>query len=151
MNCNWFEETLSCKHISNNETAQTNNRLAKIRPLTIELNVKFRNAMNPFEEIFYDKSILWFPFRGRVVFCQYVPSKRHRYGIKIFKLCLRGNYTWNFKVYAGKERIPLGQLSSSNTVRPLLGEWRTLCTDNFYTSVSLAHDLNENQTHVVGT
>lgn len=149
MSRNRFEETLSCIHISKNETAQTNNRLAKIRPLTIELNVKFQNAMNPFEEIFYDKSMI--PFRGRVVFCQYVPSKRHRYGIKIFKLCLRGDYIWNFKVHAGKERIPRSQLSSSNTVRPLLGEGRTLCTDNIYTCVSLAHELNENQTHVVGT
>lgn len=58
-------------------------------------------------------------------------------------------------MYAGKERIPRGQLSSSNTVmelvRPLLEEVQILCTDNFYTSVSLAHELNENQTHLVGT
>lgn len=47
------------------------------------------------------------------------------------------------------------QLSSSNTVmelvRPLLGEGHNLCTDNFYTSVALAHNLNENQTHLIGT
>lgn len=95
------------------------------------------------------------PFRGRVVFRIYVPCKRYRYGIQIFKLCLKGGYTWNCKVYAGKERIPRGQLSSSNTVmelvRPLLGEGRTLCTDNFHTSVFLAHELNENQTHLVVT
>lgn len=54
-------------------------------------------------------------------------------------------------MYAWKERIPRGQLSSSNTVRPLLGEGRTLCTDNFYKRVSLAPELNENQTHFVGT
>lgn len=67
--------------------------------------------MNPFEEIFYDESMI--PSRGRVFICQYVPSKRYRSGIKIFKLRLRGDWnTWNFKVYAGKERIPCGQLSS---------------------------------------
>lgn len=118
-----------------------------------ELNVKFQNVMNLFEEICIDESMI--PFRGRVVFRQYVPSKRYKYGIKIFKLCLKGGYTWNFKVYAGKERIPRGQLSSSNTVmelvRPLLGEGCILCTDNLNTSVSLAHELNENQTHLVGT
>lgn len=51
MSRNRFEEILSCIHISNNETAQLNDRLAKIRPLITELNVKFQNAMNPFEEI----------------------------------------------------------------------------------------------------
>lgn len=80
---------------------------------------------------------------------------RHRYGIKVFKLCLTGGYTWNFKLYAGKERIPRGQLALASTVMelvsPLLGQGRTLCTDNFYTSVSLAHELNDNNTHLLGT
>lgn len=30
---------------------------------------------------------------------------RHKYGIKVFKLCVSGGYTWPFKVYTGKERV----------------------------------------------
>uniref|UniRef100_A0A1B6MQT6 PiggyBac transposable element-derived protein domain-containing protein n=1 Tax=Graphocephala atropunctata TaxID=36148 RepID=A0A1B6MQT6_9HEMI len=155
MSRNRFEAILTYLHVSNNEIVPTdsNDRLIKIRPLISALNVKFQEAMNPFEDICIDETMV--PFRGRVKFRQYVPSKRHRYGIKLYKLCLIGGYTWNVKVCAGKEHIPRGQSASSKTVmelvEPLLGEGRTLCTDNFYTSVQLAHELNENETHLVGT
>jgi hypothetical protein len=33
----------------------------------------------------------------------------------------------------------------------LLDTGRTLCTDNFYTSVTLAHELIKRKTHLVGT
>lgn len=36
--------------------------------------------------------------------CQYVPSKRSHYGIKIYKLCeSNSRYVWNFLVYSGKD------------------------------------------------
>lgn len=62
MSRNRFEAILSCIHISNNETAQLTDHLAKLRLLVTELNSKFQNAMNPFEEICIDESMI--PFRG---------------------------------------------------------------------------------------
>ncbi|CAD1472669.1 unnamed protein product, partial [Heterotrigona itama] len=42
------------------------------------------------------------PFRGRIIFQQYTKQKKHRYGIKIFKLSCDLGYTYNFRVYSGK-------------------------------------------------
>lgn len=44
------------------------------------------------------------PFRGRLVFRQYIFNKRHLFGVKLFKLCADVGYTCKLKVYAGKER-----------------------------------------------
>jgi len=43
-------------------------------------------------------------FNGRVVFKQYIPKKRKRFGIKMFKLCDSTGYTYDMNVYLGKER-----------------------------------------------
>lgn len=43
------------------------------------------------------------PFRGRIVFKQYIKGKRHTFGIKLFKLCVQDGIIYNFKVYSGKD------------------------------------------------
>ena len=43
------------------------------------------------------------PWRGRLSFCQYIPGKVHKYGVKLYKLCTVKGYTWNLKVYCGKK------------------------------------------------
>lgn len=46
------------------------------------------------------------PFRRRVIFKQYIKikSKRHKYVIKLYKLCSEGGYTNKFIVFAGKNQ-----------------------------------------------
>ena len=39
------------------------------------------------KEACIDESLV--PFRARIVFRQYIPSKRYKYSIKIFKLCAK--------------------------------------------------------------
>lgn len=99
-----------------------------------------------------DESVI--PFVGRLSFRQYIKNKRHRYGIKIFKLCINDGYTVGFKIYAGQEAIP-GVTVSSKIVIELaadyLDEGRTMFTDNWYTSVSLANELLSRSTNLVGT
>lgn len=60
-----------------------------------------------------------------------------------FKLCGQGGYTFNAKLYAGKQIRPTHQPVASQVVmelmQPILKTGRTLVTDNYYTSVSLAH------------
>lgn len=41
-------------------------------------------------------------FRGRLTFHQYIPEKAYKYGVKLFKLTNTGGYTFNIRVYAGK-------------------------------------------------
>lgn len=95
------------------------------------------------------------PFRGRLSFRQYIPGKRHKYGVKLFKLCTKGGYTYSFKVYGGKETKSTGQSLPNRIVMkrmsPLLNQGRTLVTDNYYMGVSLAHELNGRNTHLIGT
>jgi hypothetical protein len=152
MSRNRFETILSLFHCADNE-APSPERLYKINPLINLLNTKFQKTYNPDENICIDESMI--PFRGRVLFRQYIPGKRHKYGLKIFKLCLKGGYTWSLKLYGGKEtnsgEIPISSKIVMELMQPLLGEGRTLHTDNYYTSVDLAHRLNEKQTHLVGT
>jgi hypothetical protein len=44
------------------------------------------------------------PFRGRLLFKQYIPGKRHKYGVKLYKLCLPGKYTYALEIYLGKKQ-----------------------------------------------
>ena len=39
-----------------------------------------------------------------MIFKQYIPKNRKRFGIKIFKLCDSTGYTYDMKVYLGKDR-----------------------------------------------
>ena len=42
-------------------------------------------------------------FKGRVIFRQYIPKKRKCFSIKIHKLCDESGYTYDMKVYLGKD------------------------------------------------
>lgn len=148
-----FETLLSNFHLSDNQAPNNNNRLYKISPLVALLNKKFQSAVTADENVCIDETMV--PFRGRLSFKQYIPGKRHKYGIKLFKLCLNKGYTFNMKIYGGKEvsnsSAPLANKIVLELMQPLLNSGRTLFTDNFYTSVDLAHQLLKNKTHLVGT
>nr|CAH7722402.1 unnamed protein product [Callosobruchus chinensis] len=73
---------------------------------------------------------------------KYIKGKRHKFGIKLFKICLPGGYTNKIKIYCGKEKVN-GQ--------PVAERGRTLITDNWYTSVNLAETLQTRSTHLIGT
>ncbi|KAK9731676.1 Transposase IS4 [Popillia japonica] len=141
-------------YISDNENCPTGDRLYKISPLVQMLNRKFQYIFNPKEKVCIDETMV--PFRGRLSFLQYVPGKRHKYGVKLFKLCVDGGYTYSIKIYGGGGSVktsdkPLATRVVMELMERLLNTGRTVYTDNFYTSVGLAHELNNFQTHLVGT
>lgn len=76
-------------HCGNNENIQ-HGRLNKIQSLVDFLVENFNKWYIPEEKVCIDES---FPFIGRLIFRQYLKNKKHRYGIKIFKLCLKDYYT----------------------------------------------------------
>lgn len=149
---NRFELLLHFFHISDNELCPAGDRLYKISSLVQLLNNKFQQVCTPKELLCIDETMV--PFRGRLSFLQYIPGKRHKYGIKLFKLCVTEGYTYSIKIYGGKEQPTSKSLASKvvlELMQPLLNTGRTLFTDNFYTSVELAHELNQNKTHLIGT
>lgn len=114
---------------------------------------RFQLLVTPSEEVCIDETLV--PFQGRLIFRQYIQNKRHKFGIKLFKLCLSRGYTYDLKVYCGKEAEGSHASVPTQVVMQLLNrcldEGRTLCTDNYYTSVELAKKLLDRKTHLVGT
>ncbi|KAL6419530.1 hypothetical protein ACFW04_013788 [Cataglyphis niger] len=136
---NRFELLLRMLHFVNNENANIEDRLYKIAPIIQKLKENYAKYYNPPEIICIDESII--PFRGRVVFRQYIKQKRHRYGVKVFKLCFKPGYTYNFEIYC----------VAVSLCENIFDKGHTLCVDNWYTSIDLAQEFLARNTHVIGT
>lgn len=152
MSRNRFETLLQLWHFSDNMTCPPGDRLYKIQPLIDLLVSKFQKVFTPEETFCVDESVI--PFRGRLVFKQYLPKKTHKYGIKVFKLCSSDGYTWALKLYSGKEQDAKASVPTKvvlTLAEKLLGQGRTAITDNYYTSLALANQLLDTKTHLVGT
>jgi len=95
-----FELLLRCWHLSNNNLAVEEDRLFKLRDICNALLERFQALYTPFREISIDESmVLW---RGRLMFRQYIPGKRHKYGVKLNMQCESTGYVWNVIMYCGK-------------------------------------------------
>ena len=105
-------------------------------------------------------------YKGRLIFKQYIPAKRARFGIKMFVMCNADRnyygYNWNFCIYYGKDSYEFAQsldvssLSKSEKVvvflsQFVLGQGRHIVVDNWYSSARLAMFLEEHNTLVTGT
>ena len=170
MTRNRFQSILKFLHFNDNDRApdprdQNRDRLYKLRPLIDHLCDAFQNNYEPDMCVSIDESLLL--WKGRLVFRQYLPLKRARFGIKLYSCCeSRSGYTYRFRVYTGKED-PATQmtndlppalhqaLSSEKTVAwlmlPLLDKGYHLFVDNYYTSIPLANYLLQRSTLMTGT
>lgn len=114
----------------------------------------FRAVIKPGKELVIDESMV--PWRGRLIFRQYILQKSHKYGIKMYKLCLPSGYTYNLKIYSGKTAEVNKNIGHAHRVtieitEGLLDEGRLLYGDNFYTSLPLVQELLERKTFYCGT
>ena len=81
---------LRCWHFVNNDLAlhrtdENYDRLFKLRPLIESLSKTFESVYTPDINLSLDEAlVLW---KGRLVFRQYIPLKRARFGTKLFCLC----------------------------------------------------------------
>lgn len=152
MSRNRFELLLANWHFQDNQTANTSDRLHKLGPLLEQLKKNFQKFYIPKEQICVDETLV--PFRGRLAFVQYIKNKRHKFGVKLYKLCLEGGYTYDLKIYCGKDKVDGSSVPTNivmNLCEPLLDCGRCIYVDNYYTSMELAHKLLERKTHLVGT
>lgn len=152
MSRNRFELLLRMLHFANNEENYNADRLHKVQIVIDKIVKNFMSCYEPSEYVCVDESLI--PFRGRLVMRQYIKTKRHKYGIKLFKLCSQGGYTYNLSVYAGKNLEQVKTTPSGvvlNLCEPLLDSGRTLVVDNWYTSLPLAETLLNRKTHLIGT
>ena len=94
-------------------------------------------------------------------FKQYLPSKRARFGIKMFSLCEVSCYLWNSFAYIGKDpsadndelEKELGKSSAvvAKLMQKLYGKGYHLYVDNWYTSEKLFDYLKRDGTAACGT
>jgi hypothetical protein len=151
MSRNRFEMILKFVHFSDNEE-ETRDRLSKVRNVLEKFVNNYQSVYTPGMKICVDESLI--PWRERLIFRQYIPNKRHRYGIKVFKLCTDKGYTYNLSVYCGKSKEKDKDVSETvvmDLTKGLLDNGRTLYTDNYYTSIPLAYRLKHRKTDLVGT
>ena len=83
-------------------------RLFKVRPLLDHLQEKYNSITMP-QTLCIDEQMI--PFKGKSTLKQYIPSKPHKYGYKVFILCSNKGIIHDFKVYTGKIEPPAENLT----------------------------------------
>ena len=157
-----FEIIMKFLHFSNNETydAQTHPqpKLKKIYELYSLINLKFQTAYVPEKNIAIDESLM--AYKGKLGFKQYIPTKRSRFGIKLYELCESSSgYIWNMLIYTGKDtpfdedyaKFGMATRCVMTLMKELLNKGYCLFVDNFYMSPELAELLISKRTDVCGT
>ncbi|KAJ8353409.1 hypothetical protein SKAU_G00209760 [Synaphobranchus kaupii] len=132
-----FLNLLRCLHFVNPAHADTRDPLNKIRNVFNALTSAFKRSFIPYKDLCVDESLmLW---KGRLGFRQYIPSKRHRFGIKFFVLCdVVMGYVQDMVIYTGattsiKSVEGLGVSGSvvMTLLAPHLGKGHVLYVDNW--------------------
>ena len=77
----------------------------------------FNNVMKiyaPDKSLCIDESMmLW---RGRLIFTQYIKNKKHKYGIKLYKLCESNGLINKIKIHCGKEKSAQSEMGHASDV-----------------------------------
>lgn len=144
-------------HFCDNQNQVQGNRLFKIDTIIESLRIKFRSVFKPYQKVCVDESIV--EWKGRLKFKQYIPSKRHRFGIKLFVLCdCKTGYVLDYLVYTGDNKHihfneSLQQSGSviSTLMEPYLNKSHIIYMDNWYSSPLLYQYLSEHNTGACGT
>lgn len=145
-----FMEIIKCIHFTN---AGVSEPCPKIGEMLVILIENFQKMLVPGENVVIDESLI--SWLGRLKFRQYIPSKTHRYGIKLYKLTNTAGYILNLSVYQGKDKENANIPATTSICKRLMEEYfdcgRTLTVDNFYTSINLAELCLSRDTHLRGT
>ena len=160
-----FQQIRKVIHFVDPLKEDDDNNLRKLDDFLNALRYNFRYNYIPEKDISVDEYLsLW---KGRLKFKVYIPSKRERYGVKIFMLCESSTgYLSNFIVYTGADTSypppnislpkPFDEYKNpSKIVLSLLDgfyhQGYSLAVDNYYSSPELFKALYDNKTDAFGT
>ena len=90
-----------------------NDRLSNIWMILDHLSDVMRELVTSEKNLSIDESMIW---RGRLVFRQYIKNKRHKYGIKFYKLCTYDGLVLAAEAYGGQgfnDENNLGQTAAT--------------------------------------
>ena len=132
--------------------ASPRNPIPHVRALAEKLNHSFAAHFTPTEHLTIDEAMC--AWKGRSPIKQYIPSKPHKWGYKIYCLASE-NYLLHFEVYEGKEEDPSESGATYDTVirmvQPCQGHQLILFTDNWFTSPALLHALAQRGIRLCGS
>jgi len=142
------------------ENHSRDDRIWEVREIFSMFLSRYKKYFYPFQKMVVDESLLL--YKGRLVFKQYIPTKRHRFGIKLFVLCdCDTGIVLDMIVYTGTDvdipkvskNDPLGMSGAiiKKMMAPYMGKGHILYTDNWYTSPALCQFLHDNNTGSCGT
>ncbi|XP_034015393.1 uncharacterized protein LOC117500737 isoform X2 [Thalassophryne amazonica] len=132
-----------------------NDRFAAVSDVWGSFVANCITSYNPGRHITIDEQL--FPTKTRCCFLQYIATKPDKFGIKFWVACdLKSKYVCNIIPYLGKDpSCPTGERLSENVVmkllEPFMDKGRTVTTNNFFTSLSLAQQLLSRKTTLLGT
>lgn len=123
-----------------------------VRSLADRLNRSFAEHFTPDHSITLDEAMA--AYKGRSPIKQYIPSKPHKWGYKIWCLASE-NYLLHFEIYEGKEEHPSPLGATADTVirmtQPYQQQQLVLFTDQWFTSPTLMHALAERGIRLCGS
>jgi len=152
-----YDSLLRYLHFVNNEKTSTSDLLSKLGSVLDDLKTKFNGAMYPYQNLVLDESLmLW---KGRLSFKQYIPSKRSRFGIKLYMLYdCRTGFVLDFLVYTGlststirDNTIGVSGAIVMKMIDKYLYKGHNLYVDNWYSSPALFEVLHQKKTGACGT
>ena len=144
MSLNRFKLLLGCLRFDNWHAHDERKLVDKFVAVFEIWNIFLRNAARvyiPGEYITVNKQLLG--YCGRISGRTYIASKPRKYGQKIFWTCeFTTGYGLNAIAYGGKEGNRIYHNLALDVVMKVLEPWygtgRDVCTDNYFTSYSLA-------------
>jgi len=155
-----FCQFLQALHFSDNDTTNySENRMLKLGNVMTVVLKNFQNLILAGKNLAVDESLL--KFKGRLLFRQYIPTKRARFGIKFFIISDSStNFIINMIPYQGKKTQISEELVKNfgyggavvlSLMDPYLNSNRIVFIDNYFSSPKLTKELFEKKTGVVGT
>ena len=170
MSRNSFQNILShFQIVDNNDQVPKNHPnydpLFKVRPMIDMMERTFRNCYRSGRDLSIDKACC--PFKGRLSFKCYNPSKPAKWHIKLFEISdAKTGYCLGFEVYAGK-----GKTRCANTAKVLdpgctettkivmglmekchlLDKGHHVYMDNYYSSPELFYEMHYRNSYACGT
>ena len=141
-------------HANDNEEDDGSDSLHKMRPIIDHLQNKFETLATPKNGIVSLDEILM-GFYGRWKFKQYISSKRHKHGIKIFLAVDSSFVIHSMYIYHGtlpkKDGFSKTETLVLDMVSHLGGKNMELYTDNYFNSPKLAVELLRRKIRLHGT
>ena len=132
--------------------AAPRNPIPHVRALAEKLNSSFAAHFTPTQHLALDEAMV--AYKGRSPIKQYIPSKPHRWGYKIYCLASE-DYLLHFEVYEGKEDDPSESGATYDTVIRMTQQYQNqqliLFTDNWFTSPTLMNALKERGIRMCGS